>query len=286
MLRELNQVVQLIEDNVREVINLDEWFESNRVDAYNFKIVFFHLTGLSLNEYIRKRRLYHAHHALQNGASVTEVAYAFQYQSLDGFTRAFKSEYAYLPSVVHTLNKTLVVPPFQFNIEVKGGQKMDYKIVALPKFNFVGVSARVPMQFEGVNTAIVELAQSITQEQGQELHRVRNMELKEILNISYEADYEFKEEKGLLSHMIGVMSTMEDIDPILSTYPVEECLWAVFPNEGKFPEVMQETSANIYSQWLASSEYDILPYPNFSFTKMKEEGNEAYCEIWIPVKHK
>lgn len=34
-----------------------------------------------------------------------------------------------------------------------------------PAFNLVGVSKRVPMQFEGVNDEIVNLAESITDEQ-------------------------------------------------------------------------------------------------------------------------
>ena len=39
---------------------------------------------------------------------------------------------------------------------------MEYRIVEKPAFRFAGVSRRVPMQFEGVNEAIVRLAESIT----------------------------------------------------------------------------------------------------------------------------
>ena len=49
---------------------------------------------------------------------------------------------------------------------------MDYKIVEKPACTFAGVSKRVPSQFEGVNNDILKLAQSITEEQKEEMHRL------------------------------------------------------------------------------------------------------------------
>jgi len=39
---------------------------------------------------------------------------------------------------------------------------MEFRLEDKPAFNLVGVSKRVPMQFEGVNNEIVKLAESIT----------------------------------------------------------------------------------------------------------------------------
>lgn len=69
---------------------------------------------------------------------------------------------------------------------------MECRIIEKSAFNFVGVSKRVPMQFEGVNNAIVDLANSITQEQREEMHRLQNMEPFEVVNVSYNSDTEFK----------------------------------------------------------------------------------------------
>ena len=52
---------------------------------------------------------------------------------------------------------------------------MEYEIIEKPAFTFAGVSKRVPLQFEGVNNAILKLAQSITQEQKEEMKRLQNM---------------------------------------------------------------------------------------------------------------
>lgn len=60
---------------------------------------------------------------------------------------------------------------------------MKVTIVEKPAFMFVGVSRRVPLQFEGVNNAIVELAKSITPKKKEEMHRLQNIELYEIVNV-------------------------------------------------------------------------------------------------------
>ena len=80
---------------------------------------------------------------------------------------------------------------------------MEYRIVEKPAFRFAGVSRRVPMQFEGVNEAIVRLAESITPGQREELHRLRDIAPEEIVNVSWDSDSGFREERGELTHMIG-----------------------------------------------------------------------------------
>lgn len=163
---------------------------------------------------------------------------------------------------------------------------MEFRIENKPSFNFFGVSKRIPMQFEGVNNEIVKLIQSITEEQKKEMYELQNIAPSEILNISYDADAKFMKEEGDLTHMIGVMST-ENASKQLEKLPVEAGLWAVFPNEGSFPSTLQQTWARIYSEWLLSSNYELIDSPSFSFTKMDElKKDYAYSEIWIPVKEK
>src|SRR5699024_9687852 len=199
---------------------------------------------------------------LLNGERVTDVALKYGYQSVDGFTRAFKKWSGFLPSM-------------EFRIEEKSA------------FNLVGVSKRVPMQFEGVNNEIVKLAESITDEQKKEMHALQNIEPYEIVNASYEADAHFLKEEGDLTHLIGVLSTKEEVSDQLEKVPVKACTWAVFPNEGPFPTTLQETMAKTYAEWLPSSDYEVINAPHFSFTKMDEYKKDyAYSEVWIPVQKK
>ena len=49
---------------------------------------------------VKNRRLSEANKELLQGAQVTDVAYQYGYQSVDGFTRAFKKWSGILPSQV------------------------------------------------------------------------------------------------------------------------------------------------------------------------------------------
>lgn len=162
---------------------------------------------------------------------------------------------------------------------------MEFRIEEKPAFNLVGVSKRVPMQFEGINQEIVKLAQSITEEQRKEMRSLQNIAPREIVNASYEADANFMKEEGHLTHLIGVLTTEEEISPLLEKVPVPAYTWAVFPNEGPFPSTLQNTMANVYAQWLPTSGYEVIQAPSFSFTKMDPQKKDyAYSEVWIPVR--
>jgi AraC family transcriptional regulator len=89
---------------------------------------------MTLSEYIKNRRLSEANKALQSGARVTDVAYQYGYESLDGFTRAFKAFCGILPSEVAKTGLCRSFPPLSFSIDVKGGHSMHYKIVERPAF--------------------------------------------------------------------------------------------------------------------------------------------------------
>ena len=287
MLKELNNIIEYIEENLSDDLSLKIISEYAGTSEYHFRTVFFHLTGMTLSEYIKSRRLSEANKDLLRGEKVTDVAYKYGYQSMDGFTRAFKKWSGFLPSDAVKKRISKSVPKLSFIITVTGGNGMECKIVEKPAFYLAGVSKRVPMQFEGVNNAIVELAMSITQEQRDEMHALRNMEPNEIVNASYNADAEFLKEEGDLTHLIGVLTTKKDVREGLEKVKVEACTWAVFPNEGPFPDTLQNTMARIYAEWLPTSDYEVINAPSFSFTKMNElQKDYAYSEVWTPVRKK
>ncbi len=285
MLKDLNKVIDYIEDHLTDDLSLEIISIYAGVSDFHFRKIFFYLSDITLSEYIKNRKLSEASMNLLHGEKVTDVALKYGYQSMDGFTRAFKKWCSFLPSEVIKNGIIKTFPKLSFVITVKGGINMEFKIEDKPAFNLVGVSKRVPMQFEGVNNEIVKLAQSITEEQRKEMHSLQNIEPYEIVNASYEADANFLREEGDLTHLIGVLTTTNQVSDQLEKVPVDAYTWAIFPNEGPFPSTLQNTMAKVYSEWLLSSDYEVINAPTFSFTKMdKDKKDYAYSEVWIPVR--
>ncbi|MTW85728.1 helix-turn-helix domain-containing protein [Virgibacillus dakarensis] len=287
MLKELNVVIDYIEDHLTDELSLEKISEYAGVSDFHFRKIFFYLSGLTLSEYIKNRRLSEANKDLLHGEKVTDIAFKYGYQSMDGFSRAFKKWSGFLPSDVIKKGISKSFPKLSFVITVKGGNTMEFRIEEKPAFNLVGISKRVPMQFEGINNEIVKLAESITDEQKEEMHSLQNLEPYEIVNASYDGDANFIKEEGDLTHLIGVLTTANEVSNLLEKVPVKACTWAVFPNEGPFPSALQETMAKTYSEWLPSSDYEVINAPSFSFTKMDQYNKDyAYSEVWIPVRKK
>lgn len=286
MLQQLNKLMDYIETHLTEEITGKDISQIVGLSDYHFKRMFSYMAGMSLNEYIKNRRLSVANVELINGAKVTDVAYKYGYQSIEGFSRAFREWCGFLPSEVTKNKIQKSFPKFSFFIDIRGGISMEFKIEEKEKFNIVGISKRVPIQFEGVNNAILELAQSITEQQRNEMHQLADLYPHQVLNVSYDFDDSFLEEKGFLTHMIGFATTKENPFDDLEQLSIEESLWAIFPSEGPFPASFQETTAKIYSEWLPSSDYEVANIPGFSFTKHNGTSENVYSEIWMPVKKK
>lgn len=283
ILKQLNNSIDYIDANLTTNLSLLDVSNFVGLPEQHYRNLFIFLSGMSLSEYIKKRKLYFANKDLLNKDSVTSVATKYGY-SVDGFTRAFKSWSGYLPSQIYENQVLISFPKISFSINIKGGTNMKTRIVEQPSFKIVGVQKRVSMQFEGVNNEIVDLSDSITDSQKKEMHNLQDIEPKEIVNVSYNADENFIKEEGYLTHMVGVLTTQNNISKQLDVVNINASKWIVFENEGKFPKVLQDTYAKIYSEWLPDTEYKVSDIPMFSFTKFNDTNKDfAYSEIWVAV---
>ena len=283
MLANLNQAMDYIEEHLTEEVSFDELAKKTGISVYHFKRTFSFIAGMSLAEYIKKRRLAEANLALLAGEKVTDVAFKYGYQSIEGFSRAFRDWSGQAPSEVMKTQIQKTFPKFSFYIDIKGGQSMDVKLIEKPAFQIVGVSQKVPLQYQGENQAIMELAQRITPQQRAEMHTFDDVYPYQVVNASFDFQEGRTTEGGEMTHMIGFATLQENIYEDLEQLSVPAHTWAVFPNEGPFPQTLQETWARIFSEWLPSSGYQVVAAPEISFTQYQGPAEAKYSEIWLAV---
>ncbi|MCB5952875.1 AraC family transcriptional regulator [Enterococcus sp. BWT-B8] len=285
MLQQLNQLMDYIEQHLTEELFIEDEAKRIGLSEYHLRRTFSFIAGMPLSEYIKNRKLASANLDLVKGEKVTAVAFKYGYQSIEGFSRAFRDWTGYLPSEVSKSGLQKTFPKCSFFITVQGGESMHVKLEKKEAFNLVGVTKKAPIQFEGENNVIVELAQSITEKQRKEMHELGDLYPHQVMNASYGFSEGRMEEKGELIHLIGFLTTSEKKPETLELIRVPANLWAIFPNEGPFPATLQETWGKIYSEWLPSSDYELVEAPEISFTKF-EDKKELYSELWIAVKRK
>lgn len=287
VLKRMNDALDYIELHLHDPIDESMLERITGTSVYHFRRMFSFLTGMSLGEYIRNRKLSNAtFDLLHDGMSVTETAFKYGYESIDGFSRAFKGWSGINPSEVKNEHQLRAFPKLSFQLTIQGGMTMDYRIENKEAFKLIGIKKRIPVQFEGESQEIKTLAQSITPEQKEKLHGYADMEPKHIVNASFNFDDERMEEKGSFDHMIGSLTTKElDFDEF-DVLEVPALTWAIFSSQGEFPKVMQETWGNIVAEWLPSSDYELVQAPEISFTGDLSDKSNVYSEIWMAVEKK
>ncbi|WP_252502120.1 AraC family transcriptional regulator [Sporosarcina sp. Marseille-Q4943] len=284
-LRSMNEAMRYIEDNLTNEIDYKAVARIAHCSEYHFKRMFSFLAGITLSEYIRRRRLSLAAFELTNSnIKIIDIAMKYGYNSPDSFTRAFQNVHGVTPSEAKNNGQQLkAYPRMTFQLSIRGGNEMNYRIEQKEAFTIVGIMKRVQIIFEGENPEIAEMWKSLTPEKIEQLQKLSNVEPQGIIQASTNFSEERMEEKGELDQYIGVATTQE-CPEYFSKLEVPALTWAVFESAGPFPSALQETWGKIYSEWFPSSNYQGTEGPEILSIKTKDLTSPSVkSEIWIPV---
>ena len=284
-IKKMNEALNYIEENLANDIDFKEVARLALCSEYHFNRMFSFLAGVTLSEYIRRRRLTLAAFELINSdIKVIDIAIKYGYNSPDSFTRAFQNLHGITPSEARSSSQLLkAYPKMTFQLSIKGGSEMNYRIVEKEAFCIVGLKKRVPIIFNGVNPEIAAMWKDI-KGMANELEELSNVEPLGIIQASINFDDGRMEEKGELDHYIGVATTKVCPDN-MTQLEVPNSTWAVFESIGPFPETLQSTWGHIYSEWFLSSNYELAEGPEVLWNENNNfESPEYRSEIWIPDK--
>jgi GTP pyrophosphokinase len=105
-----------IEQHLEEKLSVSVIAEVFGYSEYHFSRMFSEYVGMSVMEYVKRRRLMKAAEDILGGMKIIDAAVKSSYESHSGFTKAFKKEFGYSPSLLGTIQ-------MQLN-ELKGGNHM------------------------------------------------------------------------------------------------------------------------------------------------------------------
>ncbi|WP_153127409.1 AraC family transcriptional regulator [Peribacillus tepidiphilus] len=288
LLKNLNRAIQYIEENLTHDIDFKEVARIAFCSEYHFKRMFSFLTGITLSEYIRRRRLTLAAFELKDSnVKVIDIAIKYGYNSPDSFARAFQNLHGITPSEARNNGHSLkAYPRMTFQLSIKGGNEMNYRIVEKEAFRIVGIKKRVPIIFKGENPEITAMWKTLNMEKINKLKELSNVEPLGLIQASTNFSEGRMEEKGELDHYIGVATTKECPDE-LTQLEVPASTWAVFEAIGPFPDTLQDVWGRIYSEWFPTSNYEQIEGPEILWIGSKDLTSPTVkCEIWIPVLKK
>jgi DNA gyrase inhibitor GyrI/AraC-like DNA-binding protein len=105
----IQKSIDYIESNLENKIDINIVAQRACMSLSNFYRMFFALTGYSVKEYIRQRRLsLGAIELKSNNTCLIDIALKFDFESGDSFSRAFKRTTGFLPREYRKQNKTFL----------------------------------------------------------------------------------------------------------------------------------------------------------------------------------
>lgn len=279
MLKGLNEALKYMEDHLDGEIDLKEVARKAYCSEFHFKRMFSLLAGLTLSEYIRRRRLTLAAMELKDSdVKVIDVAVKYGYQSPDAFSRAFQAFHGVTPTIARERQQNLkAYPRLAFQLTIQGGIEMNYRILEKEAFKVIGVKREVQMVNNELSPSYEEIVASVSEETMKELAEMSNDEPHGIIHVS--ADYtEDMDGKATFNQYIGAVTTKEEKDKF-SALKVPALTWAIFEVDGEWERVEEEWQ-RIYAEWLPSSSYELAEGPEILASR------DQNSEIWIPIKRK
>lgn len=288
IIKDINNAIEYIEDNLGSNISIDEIAKVAFTSRYHFQRMFHALTGVTLTEYIRNRRLTLAGEELSSkDVKIIDVAAKYGYESPDAFTKAFQRLHGSTPSMIKKGNTRLKsFPKLSFQISIKGECEINYRIVKQDEFKFFGVDFLTTLIDNALYKEIPEFCDKIW-EDGTHL-KINEFLGYSKMNMLYGIHYDFKED-GSRKYMMGWKVPDKDIPNEYKIVNIPSCTWAVFDGRGDNLNTLAiaDLWRLIYSEWFPSSGFEQIEGPCIEKYFWDDDQYINYsCELWIPVKRK
>ncbi|MBQ4321259.1 MAG: AraC family transcriptional regulator [Oscillospiraceae bacterium] len=142
MLKQLNAAADYIETHLCETVEPSEAAKRACVTEDSFLRFFSYMTGMTLAEYIRRRRLTLAAEDLRNSdMRILDIAVKYGWESADAFSRAFTRQHGISPGTFRKSGGSLkVYSPVSFRIHIQGAKEMDLRFIELSETKLLGIS--------------------------------------------------------------------------------------------------------------------------------------------------
>lgn len=138
----VRQAIDYIEEHLTGTLEIEDIARAALSSRYHFQRMFHVLTGFTVTEYIRNRRLTLAAEELAGtDCRVIDAALKYGYESPEAFVKAFQRLHGVTPSAAKKRDMKLkAFSRISFHIEIKGECELNYRLVEELESTVIGKS--------------------------------------------------------------------------------------------------------------------------------------------------
>ena len=279
-LNKMNLSLNYIEQHLTEEISNTELASIVCCSPYHFTRMFSFISGITLSEYIRRRRLTMATFELQNSdIKIIDLANKYGYNSPTAFNRVFQSLQGVSPTVAR--NKGICLksyPKMSFLISVKGDINLSYRIEDKQNFTVIGLKERMNTVNGNEDfNRITEMWAKLTEEQASKILSLSNSKINGLIGVS--ANNNGNE----FDYYIATTTDVSNEDNLIKL-EIPVSTWAIFGCVGALPNSIIEVWKRIFTEWFPSSGYENSDLPCIEVYSDGDMTSDDYkCELWLPI---
>jgi len=267
----MNEAIDYIEAHLCDTIDGNELARIAACPEETFRRMFSQICGISVAEYIRRRKLTCAAHELQNSdIRILDLALKYGYESADAFRVAFLRLHGVTPSAARA-DSVLLTFYCRINLQlsIKGIDRMEYTIKKRDSFKVIGLRRTTP--YGGGTWALAKTAERLD-------------EIQKICGKAYDLGLCFGFfEDGSNDYMCAVEWDGEDV-PGLDSYTYTPHTWIEFQASGKITEnTLGEVWNRINNEFLYKSKYYKCAPTIERYVRWDTENDFCHVQILLPV---
>lgn len=290
----IRKTIDYIEFNLKDEILVQNIANEVGISALYLQQGFSCVTGSSIFEYVRGRRLYQAALDIQEtDAKIIDIALDYGYETAESFTKAFSKFHGVSPSMVRQGAPIKVYVPFKVRLEVQGGNQMNCKIAKMFGFKVIGFEKVFSSEtsYEEIPKFWDEICEKYANNIYQGNAPQNDFEQAIIDNCIGEYGVcidDMGENK--FRYLIAGKYTGGKVPEGMTLYEFPSCEWAVFDCIGALPEALQTVNTRIFKEWLpGNEEFELCGNSTvewYDCINGEKTDPDYHSAIWIPVKRK
>lgn len=290
----LKKVIDYIENNLEGNISIEDISREVGISPFYLQRSFQIVTGYSIGEYIRKRKLYLAAIDLKNSDSkIIDIAYKYGYETPESFTKAFTRFHNTTPSKVKDGESFNPFYKIMIKINIVQEEEMNFKVTPMFPIKLIGFVKE--FNFENSYEEIPKFWDEICEKHCKRIYAGEDPQTKEehaiVDNCIGEFAFCFDGDKTNKSfyYMVAGRYTGGEVPEGMKLVELEKGDWAVFDCYGPNPKTLQEVNSQIFNDWIPNNkEYEIRENYNIEWydTTTDMDDPKYHSAIWIPVKKK
>ncbi len=284
----ISKAINYIEEHLKDELTLDSVAKQAYYSKFHFSRIFATITGDTVGDYIRKRRVSEsAHELILTKRTITEIAERYQFDSQEAYTRAFQSIFNTSPGKYRKKGHRLVaferytLSPSDFERLQNDFITIEPKIVTINDKMLIGLKTETSIS----NDKTTQMWQKFMPRR-HEVSNNRNTGYYSVQIYNEHITFENFTNDTIFEKWAAVeVLDFDNIPEGMLPYTLCGGKYAVFIHKGPI-NTFKKTLDYIHQIWLPNSEYQIDSRNHFEIMGEKYHGPyqpKSQEEIWVPI---